>query len=246
MHIPTIKPQGISGQTLLFSDTNETVSANPHLVFASTRPLYSPAPQHIHIIPGRDPLEGQALFTAHRLTRAALTEGIYGPSTSPELDAYIGARKAFESYCDVEMGIARLKQVNPDSRFFDEFRKNAPALPDPPKDIPVTVESRLLPAGSILLCRTEKTENGAKDTWYSLTQEEFWNENLARVCASVFPDGSVEVDGDAASFSSKHSRKLQERSVSAWPSANRAAHLADIRFNYKPWYMQLMEWKPAA
>lgn len=202
MNIPVIKPEGRLRQLKLGQNT---VTANPHLVFATTNDLYSLEYKAIKFPPG----PSYRIFTAYRVMETVRTEGIYSPGMSCEVTAFRQARAAMKS-----------DRQNPGEDLTVHFRRlmdTAQDLYTKVPDVPLTQESKTLPPGSLLLCRQNSNN---EDTWYAVTPDQFEEENLQR--ALVCEQGVI------SAFSSMHYEIFQRDFLRGWPDENKAAHLGDI------------------
>lgn len=234
-----ISPRG-KYQSLKISDAPLTkAAANPHLVFAAFKDLYYPGPK---VSTGS---ETYKFFAGYRLTQDMISDGIYSLGTSPELEAYRSAREDLTQKRELAFGHTEFERdskdniigVKPYTKHQDhlmaEYRQAAKNYPPVPA-IPLTIEPRLLPRGSLLLCQSVETEydydaDNFSDTWFSLTPDEQKTENLLRCGGVVLFNGQSAIL-EQCKFSTIWAGGCGEISVfmKNWPEANRVAHRDDM------------------
>jgi hypothetical protein len=101
----------------------------------------------------------------------------------------------------------------------------------------LTLESRVLPAGSLLLCKSEfnacaglRDGRYYQDVWFAMTPEEQNQQNLQRGCGMVLPQGEAFLSVKAnRPISMVHDFSRAVGMMAMWPEACRKTHLDDIR-----------------
>lgn len=196
----------------------DLVLANPMLVFGAQNGLYYPGPK---IIGPNEP--EYEFFAGYRLKEVALSENIYSPGTSKELREYKAAGMALEQIIRDAMSGAGGLFSQKATIAFNWASKNLPPVPK----APLSLDPRILPAGSLLLCKSSKNAEGKlSDQWFSLTPDEQEAENLQRKCGVVPWNGEVLVSSDLG-FSVLHNTDLQMLML-RWPEKSKAVHMEDI------------------
>lgn len=223
----TLKPVG-KGQKLQILDGSaryRTLEADPLLLFAAHDGLFD-LDDKIILPEGPD----YTVFAALRLMKDTHVQGIRVSAPSKEVDVYLQAKsRMWINYKDDSR-----KSLEENFEAHMKLIREARALVPPVPEVPLTQETKLMKAGSLLLCRSEFNKEAGHsdglyyaDTWYGMTMEEQYRHNIQRAVGMMLPSGEFVLSRQFGPASICHDSGTLESIFRRAPAAAVAVHLED-------------------